>query len=108
MEAEDEVGLHFLFASSFENGSDLTGSFVVLLPLLGGLLDALKGGRGRGGGGRGGLLDVSFSRCFDLCVLAKSSLNFNSSPKALKGGRGGGGGGRGGLLDVSADPWSSG
>ncbi|KAG7361625.1 subunit CCDC53 of endosome WASH complex [Nitzschia inconspicua] len=44
-------------------------------PPRGGLMDAIKGGRGRGGGGRGGLLD------------------------AIKSGRGGGdAGGRGGLL----------
>mmetsp|Transcript_15018 Transcript_15018/g.28687 ORF Transcript_15018/g.28687 Transcript_15018/m.28687 type:complete len:2096 (-) Transcript_15018:105-6392(-) len=60
----------------------------------GGLLDAIKGGRGRGGGGRGGLLDaIKGGR-------GRGGGGRGGLLDAIKGGRGRGGGGRGGLLDA--------
>lgn len=59
-------------------------------PPRGGLMDAIKGGRG-GGGGRGGLLDA---------IKGGRGGGRGGLLDAIKGGRGGGGGGRGGLLDA--------
>jgi hypothetical protein len=73
----------------------------------GGLLDAIKGGGrgGGGGGGRGGLLDAikggrGGGGRGGLLDAIKGGGGRGGLLDAIKGGRGGGGGGRGGLLDA--------